>query len=318
MTGVTLTITPRSPQPANTLITLNASATGGSNVQYQFWVYNPAATPAWSRLQAYSSKDTCAWTPSANGNYLLSVTARDGLTGVEVSQVAWYSITDLTGVVLTMTPGSPQPANTLITLSASATGGTGVQYQFWVYNPLATPAWSRLQAYSSQATCAWTPAATGNYLLSVTARDGGTGVEVSQVAWYMITNLTGVTLTTSQAAPQPAHTLITLNASAIGSTNVQYEFWVCYPAAIPAWSRLQAFSSQSTCAWTPAAPGSYLLSVSARDLVAGNEVNQFVLVFNHQCLSDRGRVHCHSGTFAANQRHHRELRRTLCLFASIL
>ena len=63
LTGVTFTASPASPQPAGTAITITASATGGTNVQYQFWVYNPAATPAWSQLQAYSTPTTCSWTP---------------------------------------------------------------------------------------------------------------------------------------------------------------------------------------------------------------------------------------------------------------
>ena len=56
-------------------------------MQYQFWLYNPAATPAWSQLQAYSAQATCAWTPAAAGNYLLSVTAQDA-TGTAVNTTA--------------------------------------------------------------------------------------------------------------------------------------------------------------------------------------------------------------------------------------
>ena len=62
-------------------------------MQYQFWVYNPAANPAWSQLQAYSALTACSWTPATAGIYLLSVTARDGITGTEVNTTAWYTIT---------------------------------------------------------------------------------------------------------------------------------------------------------------------------------------------------------------------------------
>ena len=62
-------------------------------MQYQFWLYNPAAVPAWSQLQAYSAQNTCLWTPSTAGDYLLSVTAQDGITGTEVNTLVWYIIT---------------------------------------------------------------------------------------------------------------------------------------------------------------------------------------------------------------------------------
>ena len=142
-----VTSLPRSPhrnQP-NTPITFTATATGGTNVQFQFWLYNPVATPAWSQLQAYSSSATCCWTPAAVGNYLLSVTAQDGATGAAVNTLLWYTIGNpLTAVTVTPSLASPQPANTSITFTATATGGTNVQYQFWVYNPIATPAWSQI------------------------------------------------------------------------------------------------------------------------------------------------------------------------------
>ncbi len=123
---------------SGTSITLTAVATGGSSVNYQFWAYNPNVTPAWSQLQPFTSLNTCTWKPNVAGNYLLSVTARDDSNNLQVNSTCWYLITNgtpLTAVSLTASPASPQPANTPITLTAKATGGTDVQYQFWVYNP---------------------------------------------------------------------------------------------------------------------------------------------------------------------------------------
>ncbi len=144
LSGVTITSNPTAPQLPGTPITLAASLTGGASVQYQFWVYNPSA-PSWSQLQSSSTSATCTWTPEAPGNYLLSVTALD-ITGAEVSATSWYHVTDLTGVTLQVSPAAPQPPGAPITLTATANGGANVQYQFWAYNPSATPAWSELQA----------------------------------------------------------------------------------------------------------------------------------------------------------------------------
>ncbi len=87
----------------------------------------------------------------------------------------WYTVTGppLTSVSVSTSPDGPQQADTTITLAANATGGTNVQYQFWVYNPSAVPSWQQLQAYSPQDTCLWTPTMPGSYLLAITAMDSG-------------------------------------------------------------------------------------------------------------------------------------------------
>ena len=337
-------------------------------MQYQFWLYNPNAIPAWSQLQGYSASATCTWTPAAPGNYLLSTTAQDGATGTIVNNMLWYTIGNpLTAVTVTSSPVSPQPPNTPITLTATATGGTNVQYQFWLYNMKATPAWSQLQGYSASATCVWTPTApgtyllsitaqdcvagtavntliwytignpltavsvsrlplrrnsqarqspslrrrragpmcstssgfitrtpirhganckripprppasghptaTGNYLISVTAQDGSTGTVVNTTFWYTIADLL-LSVTATPPSPQQANTPITFTATATGGTNVQYQFWLYNPNDNPAWKQLQAYSTSATCAWTPAATGSYLLSVTALDGATGAAVN---------------------------------------------
>ncbi len=98
----------------------------------------------------------------------------DGVAGAEVNTMLWYTITNVPLTAVSVTPSlpSPQPVNTPITFTAMATGGTSVQYQFWLYAPNATPAWSPLQAYSPLPTCTWTPTSAGDYLLSITAMDG--------------------------------------------------------------------------------------------------------------------------------------------------
>ena len=65
---------------------------GGTNVQYQFWVYNQNAIPMWSRLPAYSAQNILTWTPTITGNYLFSVTALDSTTGTQVNTTTWYTI----------------------------------------------------------------------------------------------------------------------------------------------------------------------------------------------------------------------------------
>ncbi len=46
-------------------------------MQYQFWSYNPDASPAWCQLQAYSALNSCTWTPTTGGAYLIVASAMD-------------------------------------------------------------------------------------------------------------------------------------------------------------------------------------------------------------------------------------------------
>ena len=84
-------VMPASPQPINTPITLSVN-TDESNLQYQFWVYNPAVVPNWTQLQAYSTTATCIWTPNTPGNYYLAVTAQNLNTGQETTNTLWYTV----------------------------------------------------------------------------------------------------------------------------------------------------------------------------------------------------------------------------------
>ena len=229
---MTVTTSLALPQPAGMAITLTASATGGTDVQFQFWVYNAAATPAWSQLQTYSSLATYTWTPEAAGNYLLSITAQDVSTGTGVNTLLWYPVSSpppITALSVAATPAAPQLPNTRVTLTASATGGLNVTYEFWVYNAAATPAWRQLQGYSTSASCVWIPAAQGTYLLSITAQDGSTGTGANTLLWYSVSGSSPpltVSVTATPAAPQLPNTHVTLTASATGGTNVLYQFWL--------------------------------------------------------------------------------------------
>lgn len=277
LTAVRVSPSPAAPQPFGAPVTLTASTTGGANLQYQFWVYQPTATPAWNQLQVFSSTPTCTWTPSTPGSYLISCTALDGLTEATASYSFWYTVSGpaLTSVTVTTSLASPQQKNTPITLSAAATGGTNVQYQFWVFNAT-NPAWTQLQGYSSTASCLWTPATAGQYLLSITALDGSVGTNANTTCWFSVTNgapLTAVTLSTSLAAPQEVDIPITLRATATGGSNIKYQFWQYNPYASTTWTQLQAYSASATCTWLPTTSSNYLLVATAEDSSVGTTVS---------------------------------------------
>ncbi len=168
-TGVTLTPSLTSPQPAGTVVTFTAAGQGSSNYQYQFWLKD---STGWTVTQSYGAAS--AWTlPAATppGDYQVAVWVR---TTSAVSMDAWtfvnYTVVapPATGVTLTPSLASPQPAGTAVTFTAAGQGSSGYQYEFWLKD---STGWTVTQAYGGGST--WTlPASTpaGAYQVAVWVR----------------------------------------------------------------------------------------------------------------------------------------------------
>lgn len=181
LTGVTLSASPVSPQPVNTLITLTAAATGSTSVEYKFIVgYQSSTGTNWTTLRSYASTPTAVWQPTQVGTYTLMVYAHQiGATTV-VTKSLTYSVTTatsgstLTGVTLTATPASPQRVNTAVTLSATPVGTSAAEYRFRVgYQSGTSWIWTTLRDYSTVANATWVPTVAHGYTIMVYARPVG-------------------------------------------------------------------------------------------------------------------------------------------------
>jgi hypothetical protein len=161
-----------SPQATNTPVTWTCTATGGTSLLYQFWVNTPGS--GWSIPQDYSSNNTFVWTPATPGNYQVGVRVKDAAsTNVyDMDMVINYTVSPSSSVSITsLLPNlsSPQTANTPVTWTCTAIGGTSLRYQFWVNTP--GLGWSIPQDYSSSNTFVWTPSTPGNYQVGVRVKD---------------------------------------------------------------------------------------------------------------------------------------------------
>jgi VCBS repeat-containing protein len=85
--------------------------------------------------------------------------------------------------------------------------------------------------------------------------------------------LTGVTLTTDKAAPQPTGATITLTATKTGTaTDVEYQFWTRYynqTTSLWGYQLLRDYATDNTYAWQPVSSNSYWLYVYAREVGSG-------------------------------------------------
>jgi len=273
--GVTLTPNISSPQTQGTSVTFIAAGSGGSgSYEYRFLLFDGSS---WNIVQGYATTDNWTWSGALPGNYLVAVEVRNaGSTSDRESftQMAYNipaPVAAVTGVNLFQDKFSPQLADTSITFSATATGGTGsYEYRYQLFNG---SNWSVVQPYSSTPTWTWTPALSGTYAIAVDARNTGstTDSEAQKTLVYVIsspTPATGVNLFHDLDSPQTAGTPISFAAAGIGGTgSYEYQFLVFDGNA---WTVTRPFSTVATWSWTPTLAGSYLIAVEVRN--AGSTV----------------------------------------------
>ena len=164
-----LTVDKPSPQVKDTTITVTCDATGGAQLLYQFWINDGSG---WQIAQAYSMSNKFIWRPAAGGFYKISVYVKDKNSAnyVDALKQLSYVVYDkaITINSLTTDKASPQAVGIPITVTADATGGAELLYQFWVNDGVS---WKVVQGYSASDTYLWTPTVPGNYKLSVYVKD---------------------------------------------------------------------------------------------------------------------------------------------------
>lgn len=284
--AVNVALSPPSPTPTGTQVTIAGSASACPNPLYQFWISPPGG--AWTLAQSYSANALFLWNTSAKpaGTYLISVWVRDtnsiGLYGTSPYRYDAYNsaqtftlTSPCAAVGVTATPASQAGIGAQVTFTGSATGCPSPRYEFWILPPGGS--WSVAQPYATTSTLAWNTAGKvpGTYRFSVWARDssspgtGGTAPNTydSFSTFSYTLSVAPCTAATAGAAPITASrgTQVTVNGSVTGCPNPRYEFWLRAPGGT--WTLVQGWSSSASFVWSTSgkAAGMYYFSVWARD-----------------------------------------------------
>ena len=151
---------------------------------------------------------------------------------------------------------------TAIQINGAASGGTG-GYEFSYYYRLASKStWTSLKAYSTSAAVSFKPTAAGSYVIRVFAKDSaGTKKSIDL-------NLEAPALTNTSSLSADSIALgdsVQVNAAASGGAG-SYEFAVYYRLTSKStWTTVQAYSANAAVSIKPAAAGSYIVRVFAKD-----------------------------------------------------
>ena len=296
VTTVTLNISPLSPLPLGGQVTLTASATGGSEPEYEFYaLYSVAGVNQLVPIRNYSGSSTCVWTPTLAANYTIVVCARE--QGETVNDDAYdasygYQViaeSTITAVTLNISPLSPLPLGGQVTLTASATGGSVPEYKFYALYPVAgVNQLVPIGDYSTGNTCVWTPTLAANYTLVVCAREQGETVNddayAASYGYQVIAQpIAAVTLNISPAAPLMLGEPVTLTATATGGSVPEYKFYALFLVdGVNQLVPISDYSTSNTCVWAPTLAANYTLVVCARE--QGETVNDdaYDAIFGYQ------------------------------------
>jgi subtilisin-like proprotein convertase family protein len=276
-----VTITPGAVVPYDTVVTLAASASGGSGtLEYEFWRAN-AAGGDWLVVKPYSQPGASySWTPRLAdvGSYVFEVRVRSqGSTEPMEAEYGNISLVvtanqpaTLTGV--SVSPASPAAAGTTVTLTAHGSGGVApLQYQFWRYHE-ESGTWTLVQDYPGGAIYTWntTAADVGTFIFHVRVRSSGSVVayeSLYQTGRFNVSDGPAPAQITSMiprpSSPVVPGTAVVLQARASGGTNpLEYQFWR-FDATSTAWTVIQDFSLNDSSTWTASA-GAHLFQVRVR------------------------------------------------------
>jgi len=234
---------------------------GLGNENYQFYVIRDGQE---IMLQNYSKESSCVWYPVTPAEYYIVVEARDQFGNISSTTIP-YEIKEssLQAGEIAISSGETIAANTTVTISAPASGGSGsYEYDFYVIRDGRR---IELQEWSESATCLWRPYTLGSYQVYAEVRDSFGNTDESErvdckVAYSELEMTSFVINPTDKVS---AESRVTLEADAqAGYGGYQYKFYVVRDGAV---ITLQDYSARDTYIWTPVTPGEYTVFAEVKD-----------------------------------------------------
>ncbi len=272
---------------SGTQVTLTATGTGGTGgYQYAFSVCNSEGK--WYKIQAASAKNTAVWNASPAGQKTLYAYVKDSSGKVEQKTIN-FTVTDskpLTVSSFTTNKGTSATKGTKVTLTATASGGTGsYQYAFSVCN--SEGKWYKIQAASAKNTAVWDATPAGQKTLYAYVKDASGKVEQKTINFTVTDSesLTVSSFTTDKGTSAASGTQVTLTATGAGGTGgYQYAFSVCNSEG--KWYKIQAASAKNTAIWNASPAGQKTLYAYVKD--SSGKVEQKTINFTVTDVAETG------------------------------
>ncbi|HEV2415040.1 MAG TPA: hypothetical protein VGX27_09530, partial [Candidatus Dormibacteraeota bacterium] len=284
--GVTSSVS--SPDMVGASVTFTASSSGCSTPLYEFWILAPGAN-LYTLAQAYSTNAAIVWKTSGlvPGTYRVNVWVRASSSPGTFNN-AWgswdtydanlyFTLTaGCAGVSESASPAAGVMAGNSVSVTAVAGGCPNPLYEFWVLAPGAS-LYTLAQAYSTTSTLSWSTAnlAPGLYRFDVWVKDSSSAGTYSNPwgSWdaydaslyYTVSAGCPAVIDSASPAIAMAGAPVTINATAPGCGNPQFELWVLAPGA-SMYKLVQPYTSAAGLLWSTSglSAGTYRMNVWVR------------------------------------------------------
>ncbi len=233
---------------------------GAGGYKYQF-IYKKVGDNNWTTYKDTSTSNTSTFKPTTAGTYHLQVLIEDANGG---HASTWKEVKVLEAMkVTTSVSRTNMDVGQYLTISGSATKGSG-NYKYAIYYKKSTDAsWKTLKGFSTARSASYAPTSAGTYHFMVQVQDSN-GAYAS--TWKSVTvksklvNNSKISATTAKV-----NKALTVTGAASGGSG-NYQYAVAYKlSTASSYTTVRGFSTTKTASVKFSAAGKYTVRVAVKD-----------------------------------------------------
>ena len=243
-------------------VSLTAAASQGTG-SYKYAFYYKTSSSGCKTIKNYSTSKTATFTPNKAGTYSIRIDVKDS-AGTVKSKTFTLKCSVSALVNSSKISSSNVKLGAKITLTASASGGTGSYKYAFYYKAPSTSSWKTIKNYSTSKKASFVPNKTGNYSVKINVKDNA-GTVKSKTFTIKSTAKTLVNNSKISSKSVTIGTKIKITGSASeGTKSYKYAYYYKAPSSSK-WKTLKNYSTSKSAIFTPNKTGTYSVKVNVKD-----------------------------------------------------